>query len=134
MSFDKFLLAAEPCDLYQADKSMIRVSFFPKGESSVAELFFFCLSTTEAWTFWKLNAQYSQIYLSPEKLRKVFTFQSCKFLNDKIDQDIDFSKLLSVKMCGITVNFIIQHVEDLINLTKGNSHLHQLLSNYTVGF
>ena len=24
----------------------------------------------------------SQIYLSPEKLRKVFNFQSCKFLND----------------------------------------------------
>ena len=30
MSFDKFLLAVELCDLYQADKSIIRVSSFPK--------------------------------------------------------------------------------------------------------
>ena len=30
MSFDKFLLAVESRDLSQADKSMIRVSSFPK--------------------------------------------------------------------------------------------------------
>ena len=36
MSFDKFLLAVESRDLSQADKSIIRVSFF------------FCLSSTEA--------------------------------------------------------------------------------------
>ena len=30
MSFDKFLLAVESNDLYQADKSMISVSSFPK--------------------------------------------------------------------------------------------------------
>ena len=29
MSFDKFLLAVESCDLSQADKSIIRVSSFP---------------------------------------------------------------------------------------------------------
>ena len=33
----------------------------------------------------------SQADLSPEKLRKMFTFQSCKFLNDKIDQSINFA-------------------------------------------
>ena len=30
MSFDKFLLAVESRDLSQADKSITRVSFFPK--------------------------------------------------------------------------------------------------------
>ena len=35
-------------------------------------------------------SQFSQIYLSPEKLKKIFTLQSCKFLNDKIDQNINF--------------------------------------------
>ena len=30
MSFDKFLLAVESHDLFQADKSIIRVSFSPK--------------------------------------------------------------------------------------------------------
>ena len=30
MSFDKFLLAVEPRDISQADKSIIRVSSFPK--------------------------------------------------------------------------------------------------------
>ena len=42
-------------------------------------------------------SQSSQIYLSPEKLRKVFTFQSCKFLNDKIVQNINFAKLPRAK-------------------------------------
>ena len=58
--------------------------FFPHAEWWVAELLFLSLN------IWGLNflqnecSQSSQIYLSPEKLRKMFTFQSCKFLNDKI--------------------------------------------------
>ena len=58
--------------------------FFPKSEWWVAELLFLPLNN------WGLNSlqnecsQSSQIYLSPEKLRKMFTFQSCKFLNDRI--------------------------------------------------
>ena len=64
-----------------------------QAEWWVAELLFLSLNN------WGLNflqnkcSQSSQIYLSPEKLRKVFTFQSCKFLNDKIDQKINFAKL-----------------------------------------
>ena len=52
---------------------------------------------------WGLNflqhecSQSSQIYLSPEKLRKTFTFISCKCLNDKIHQNIKFAKLPSAK-------------------------------------
>ena len=30
MSFDRFILAVESCDLSQADKSIIRVSPFPR--------------------------------------------------------------------------------------------------------
>ena len=47
MSFDKFLLAVESRDLSQADKSIIRVSSFPKLSDGKQKLFF-CLSTTEA--------------------------------------------------------------------------------------
>ena len=70
--------------------------FFPKAKWWVAELF---LSLNN----WGLNflqnecSQSSQIYLSPEKLRKLFTFQSCKFLNDKIDQSINFANSFSRK-------------------------------------
>jgi hypothetical protein len=51
------------------------------------------------------SSQPSQIYLSPEKLRKLFTFQACKYLNDKIDQNINFAKLPSAKLVffGVTV-------------------------------
>ena len=55
-----------------------------QAESWAAELLFLSLNN------WGLNflqnkcSQSSQIYLSPEKLRKVFTFQSSKFLNDKL--------------------------------------------------
>ena len=41
--------------------------------------------------------QSSQIYLSPEKMKNLFTFQSYKFLNDKIYQNINFAKLPSAK-------------------------------------
>ena len=34
--------------------------------------------------------QSSQIYLSPEKTENLFTFQCCNFLNDEIDQSINF--------------------------------------------
>ena len=44
MSFDRFLLAVESCDLSQADKILIRV-FFPKTEWTVAELFFLSLTS-----------------------------------------------------------------------------------------
>ena len=40
----------------------------------------------------------------------MFTFQSCKFLNDKIDQNINFAKCQIVYF-GITVNFIIQKLK-----------------------
>ena len=52
MSFDKFLLAVESRDLSQ---EYYKSAFFPKAEWWVAELLF-CLSTTEAWTFWRMNA------------------------------------------------------------------------------
>jgi hypothetical protein len=51
------------------------------------------------------SSQPSQIYLLPEKLRKLFTFQACKYLNDKINQNINFAKLPSAKLFfwGVTV-------------------------------
>ena len=55
MSFDKFLLAVESRDLSQANKSIIRVSSFSKMSDGYHN-FFFCLSTTEALTFFKINA------------------------------------------------------------------------------
>ena len=71
--------------------------FFPKAEWWIAELLFLSLN------IWGLNflqnecSQSSQIYPSSEKLRKMFTFQSCKFLNLKIDQNINFAKMSSAK-------------------------------------
>ena len=44
MSFDRFLLAVESCDLSQGDKILIRVSSFPKLSDGQQNLFF-CLST-----------------------------------------------------------------------------------------
>ena len=43
MSFDRFLLDVESRDLSQADKILIRVSFFPKLSDGQQKLFF-CLS------------------------------------------------------------------------------------------
>ena len=80
MSFDKFLLAVESRDLSQADKSV----FFPKSEWLVAELLFLSLNNWGLKFLQNECSQSSQIYLSPKKLKKMFTFQSCKFLNDKI--------------------------------------------------
>ena len=68
-----------------------------QAEWWVAELLFLSLNN------WGLNflqnecSQSSQIYLSPEKMRKMFNFQSCKFFNDNIDQNINFAKLPSAK-------------------------------------
>ena len=53
------------------------------------------------------SSQSSQIYLSPEKLRKMFTFQSCKFLNDKIDQNTNSTWFNSQEKPAQ------RHVEDL---------------------
>ena len=79
MSFDRFLFVVESRDLSQADKGIIRVSSFPKQN------FFFCLSTTEAWTFCKINALNLLIFTAHQK--------NWVFLNDKNDQNIDFAKL-----------------------------------------
>jgi hypothetical protein len=71
--------------------------FFPKVEWWVAELLFLSLNNWGLTFLQNECSQSSQIYLSPEKLRKKFTFQCCTFLNDKIDQNINFAKLSSAK-------------------------------------
>ena len=78
--------------------------FFPKAEWWVTKLLFLSLNNWGLKFLQNECSQSSRIYLSPEKLRKMFTFQSCKFVNDKIGQNINFAKLPS----GITVNFIFQ--------------------------
>ena len=89
MSLDWFHFAVESRDLSEADKSV----FFPKAEWWVAELLFLSLNN------WGLNflqnesSQFSQIYLSPEKLSKVFTFQSCKWLFAKLSK---FTKMTTI--------------------------------------
>ena len=78
MSFDKFLLAVESRDLSQADKSIIRVSSFQSWVMGSRTSF---LSLND----WGLNflqnecSQSSQIYLSPEKLRKLS--RKCQLFN-----------------------------------------------------
>ena len=54
--------------------------FFPKAVWWVAELLFLSQQLRHE----NECSQSSQIFLLPEKLRKMFTFQFCKFLNDKI--------------------------------------------------
>ena len=54
MCFDKFLFWVESRDLSQADKSIIRVSSFPSWV--MGSRTFFSVSTTEPWTFCKMNA------------------------------------------------------------------------------
>ena len=83
MCFDKFLLAVESRDLSQADKSIIRVYSFPKLRMS-SRTSFSVSQQLRPELFANECSQFSHIYLSPEKLRKVFTFQSSKFLNDKL--------------------------------------------------
>ena len=96
MSFDRFLWLLSPV-IYLKLTRVLYECLLSQAEWWVAELLFLSLNN------WGLNflqnkcSQSSQIYLSPEKLRKVFTFQSCKFLNDKIDQNINFAKLPSAK-------------------------------------
>jgi hypothetical protein len=71
--------------------------FFSYDKWCVAELLFLSLIN------WGLNflpnecSQSSQIYLAPERLRKKFVFQSCKFSINKIDQNINFAKLPGAK-------------------------------------
>ena len=68
-------------------------AFFFKAEWWVAELLFLSLNN------WGLNflqnesSQFSQIYLSPEKLSKVFTFQSYKWLFAKLSK---FTKMTTI--------------------------------------
>ena len=54
MCFDKFLFWVESRDLSQADNSIIRVSSFPSWV--MGSRTFFSVSTTELWTFCKMNA------------------------------------------------------------------------------
>ena len=53
-------------------------SVIPKDEWWVAELLFLSLNNGGLNVLQNGCSQSSQIYLSPEKLRKMFTFQSCK--------------------------------------------------------
>ena len=88
-----FVLAVDLRDLSQAGKSIIRVTSFPKLSDGWQNFFFLSLNN------WGLNflqnecSQSSQIYNSPEKLRKMFF----EFLNEKIYQNINFAKLPSAK-------------------------------------
>ena len=88
----KEILWVESCDLSQTDNSYYGV-FFSKVEWWVVELLFLSLNN------WGLNflqnesSQFSQIYLSPEKLSKVFTFQSCKWLFAKLSK---FTKMTTI--------------------------------------
>ena len=66
---------------------------FPKAEWWVADLLFPSLNN---WGLNFLQNESSQSWKS-RKLTKNFTFQSCKFLNDKIDQNTKFAKLPSAK-------------------------------------
>ena len=54
MCFDRFLLAVESLDLSQADNSTIIVSSFPSWVMGMRT--FFSVSTTDPWTFCKMNA------------------------------------------------------------------------------
>ena len=93
MSLDRFLLAVESRDLSQVDKSIKRVSSFPKL-SEGWQNFLFCLSTTEAWTFCKINAL-NPLRFTPltRKTEKNVYFSILQSLNDKIVQNINFAKL-----------------------------------------
>ena len=88
----KEILWVESCDLSQTDNSYYGV-FFSKVEWWVVELLFLSLNN------WGLNflqnesSQFPQIYLSPEKLSKVFTFQSCKWLFAKLSK---FTKMTTI--------------------------------------
>ena len=55
MSFDKFLLAVESCDLSQPDKSIIRVSFFPKAVFEWYNLQLYQKKIFGTWQFVKID-------------------------------------------------------------------------------
>ena len=120
MSFDKFLLAVESRDLFQADKSIIRVFSFPKSSDGFSELLFLSLNN------WGLNflqnesSQSSQIHLSTEKLRKMFTFQSCKLLNDKTDQNTNCQ--VSNTFYWYNYKFFHSKIEVLQNCKRRHSY------------
>ena len=68
-------------------KKYYKSVFFPKDKWFVAELIFLSLNNSGLNFLQNEFTKSSQIYPSPEKLRNMFTFQSCKFLNDKIEQN-----------------------------------------------
>ena len=94
--FDKFLLAVVSRDLSQADKSII--------SWVIGSRTFFCLATTEAWTFSKINALNPLKFTSHQKnwekcllfnlanfwnikqiaKRQIVFLYNCKFYNSKI--------------------------------------------------
>ena len=83
MCFERFLLAFESRDISQADKCLLS-----QTEWWVVELLFMSLRP-EAWTFCKMNFVNPIRFTSQqEKLSKVFTFQACKFLSDKMTKTI----------------------------------------------
>ena len=70
MSFDRFLLAFESRDLSQADKSIRRVSSFPSWVM-ISKTSFLSLNNGGINFLQNECSQSFQIYLSPEKLRKL---------------------------------------------------------------
>ena len=101
----------ESRDLSQTDNSYYGV-FFSKVEWWVVELLFLSLNNQGLNFLQNESSQFSQIYLSPEKLNKVFTFQSCKWL---------FSKLSTfTKMTTIFTQIVV--------LSKNRCHFVNLLS------
>ena len=70
---NKKILWVESRDLSQTDNSYDSV-FFPKVEWWVAEFLFLSFNNWGLEFLQVESSQSSQIYLSPEKLRKVFTF------------------------------------------------------------
>ena len=111
MCSKKEILWVELRDLSQTDNSYYGV-FFSKVEWWVVELLFLSLNN------WGLNflqnesSQFSQIYLSPEKLSKVFTFQSCKWLFAKLSK---FTKMTTI-------------FTQIVVLSKNRCHFVNLLS------
>ena len=69
----KKTLWVESRDLSQSDTFLIIVSSFPKLNDGQQNLFF-CLSTTEAWTFCKMNPLNPQIYFRQKDWEKCLLF------------------------------------------------------------
>ena len=88
MSFDRSLLAVESHDLSQADKSIKSVSSFPNLSDGYCRTYFSVSQQLRPELSAKSISQSSQIYLSPEKVRKCLLFN----LPIKINQNINFAK------------------------------------------